>query len=206
MIVIGLTGGIGTGKTEVSKTLGWLGAEILDADSMGHKIYVKGSDAWQEVVDAFGKQILTPDGDIDRNVLGSVVFGCKKDLVRLNRIVHPRILLMLENSIRDLRDHGNEVVVVEVPLLLELGWVSIFDEIWVVTSSETLVIDRLTNERNLDVSSIGDRVNVQMLQKERVKHADVIIDNNGSLGDLNRRVCTVWRERFVTSSDKELEI
>ena len=135
MKVIGLTGGIGSGKSTVSKFLKELGAVILDADKVGHEAFKPDTEAWREVVAAFGKQILALDGDIDRKKLGEIVFGNYEALARLNQIVHPRIYALVKAEIEEYRRQGVEVVVleapllIEAPLLLEAGRPSLLDEV-----------------------------------------------------------------------------
>ena len=116
MKVIGLTGGIGSGKSTVSQFLAELGAVILDADKVGHEALKSESEVWRKVVAAFGKQILTPDGDIDRGKLAEIVFGNAESLLRLNQIMHPRMYDMVKAQLEEYRRQGVEVVVLEAPL------------------------------------------------------------------------------------------
>src|SRR5918999_3678719 len=122
MIVIGLTGGIGTGKSEVARILQGLGAALINADQVGHEAYKPHSEIWQEVVKAFGEEILQPDGEIDRRKLGSIVFSDPQQLVRLNQIMHPRMARMVAQQIEGLRQERGPVVVVEATLMFEARW------------------------------------------------------------------------------------
>ena len=122
MYVIGVTGGIGTGKTEVSKILECLGADVINADLVGHEAYEPDTEGWREVVEAFGEGILTAGGEVDRKKLGAIVFNNPGDLERLNAIMHPRIYRMIEERIETLGRGGRDIVVVEAALLLEANW------------------------------------------------------------------------------------
>jgi dephospho-CoA kinase len=195
MLIIGLTGGIGTGKSEVSKVLRGLGAEIISADELGHEVYRRGSKGWREVVDEFGKGVLSPSGEVDRSGLGAMVFGDERALARLNAIVHPRIRAMVEERVRALRAQGTEAVVVDAALLLEARWADLSDEIWVIVASEERVVERLQGGRNLEVEAVRARIRSQMSQEERLTYADVVIDNEGTLEELRDRVRAAWRER-----------
>ena len=202
MFVIGLTGGIGTGKTAVSDVLEGLGAAIINADLLGHQAYRPDTEAWQRVVESFGKGVLGPSGEVDRRKLGSIVFSDPEALARLNSIVHPRIYEMVEERIAALRDEGRKVAVVEAALLLEAKWDGLVDEVWVTASDEEQVVRRLRG-RGMDEEAIRARVESQMSQAERAKRADVLIDNDGSLAELDERVRQLWYSR--ASGRQEIE-
>ena len=141
MFVIGLTGGIGTGKSEVSRLLGELGAEVIEADKVAHEAYEPATPGWREVVEAFGECVLNADGRIDRKRLGGIVFDDEQARERLNGIVHPIVRRLLEERISKLKREGTRVAVIEVPLLVEAikqqsRWTRMLDEIWVVTAPE----------------------------------------------------------------------
>jgi len=195
MAVIGLTGGIGTGKTLVSNLLREQGAVIIDADKVGHEAYLPHTEAWEEVVKAFGRDILQPSGEIDRKKLGAIVFNDPKALEKLNSIMHPRMYRMMEKRIQELREQGVEDVVVEAALLIEAHWTPLVDEVWVVTSPEEVVIQRIQSRNNLPEEAIRSRIRSQMPQEERVRHADVVIENDGDLGQLREKVQALWRSR-----------
>ena len=149
MKVIGLTGGIGSGKTTLSRFLSELGAVVIDADLIGHEVLEKSREAWRELVDAFGEEILTPEGEIDRKKLAALVFADGDALTRLNRIMHPRIYRMLKDRLEEYRRQGTAVVVVEAPLLLEAGWISMIDRVWVTVAPEFTVLKRLKGRGGL---------------------------------------------------------
>ena len=201
MLVIGLTGGIGTGKTAVASILRDLGAEIIGADEIAHEAYEPDTSGWQAVVDEFGEAVLTPGGEVDRHRLGAIVFQDKEKLERLNAIVHPRTRELIEQRIRQLKTGGTAVEVVEVPLLVEAikrdsKWASIADEVWVTDADEDRVIERTRGRSQLDDRAIKARIRSQTSQKERLALADAVIDNNGSLEELRGRVHDLWRQRI----------
>ncbi len=196
MFVIGLTGGIGTGKSEVCGILSTLGAVVINADLVGHEVYRPQTEGWHRIVETFGKDVLGPTGAIDRKKLGAIVFSDAEALERLNAIAHPRIYASIEERIAELKREGRAVTVVEAALLIEANWTPLVDEVWVVVSDEQNVIDRLKN-RHLDHASIRARISAQMPQRERVNHGDVVIDNNGNLAALTRSVEQLWASRVA---------
>ncbi|MFQ5860647.1 MAG: dephospho-CoA kinase [Dehalococcoidia bacterium] len=195
MRVIGLTGGIGTGKSEVARILEQLGATVINADLLGHRVYEPYTDAWQEVVAAFGPQVLQPDGVVDRKRLAEVVFADPDALARLNAITHPRIYTLIEQMLAQLRRQGVAVAVVEVALLIEAGWTPLVDEVWVVSCPEEQVLQRLRSRNHLSTEAIQRRARSQLSLEERLKHADVVVDNSGTLHELRARVETWWNEQ-----------
>ncbi|MBM3945015.1 MAG: dephospho-CoA kinase [SAR202 cluster bacterium] len=197
MLVIGLTGGIGTGKSAVARILQGLGAEIIDADRVGHEAYLPGTSGWRDVTAAFGKDILTPSGEVDRKKLGAVVFGDPKALERLNRILHPRMYSMMETRLKALRERDCKVAVVEAALLIEANWTPLADTVWVVTASDDVVMERLRARSQTDEASLKARIHAQMPQSERLKHADAVIENNGSPAELEQRVKSLWNARVT---------
>ncbi len=200
MLVIGLTGGIGTGKSEVSGILSTLGAVVINADLVGHEVYRPQTEGWHRIVGAFGKDVLGPTGAIDRKKLGAIVFSDPEALERLNAIAHPRIYAKIEERIAELRGEGQTVAVVEAALLIEASWTPLVDEVWVVASEEENVIERLKS-RHPDHASIRARIGAQMAQSERVKHGDVVIDNNGNLAALTQSIEQLWASRVASHKE-----
>lgn len=193
MKVIGLTGGIGSGKSTVSQFLAELGAVILDADEVGHKALKLDTEIWREVVAAFGRQIVTPDGTIDRKKLGGMVFGNPESLSRLNQIMHPRMYALVKAQLEEYRKQGVAVVVLEAPLLIEADWTLLVDEIWVTTASEATVLKRLEERTGLSQAESLTRIHSQMSSEEQIRHADVVINTDCAPGELKVRVKELWR-------------
>ena len=200
MFVIGLTGGIGTGKSEVSRLLGEFGAEVIEADRVAHEAYEPGTPGWREVLEAFGEGVLDADGRIDRKRLGGIVFDDEQARERLNGIIHPIVRRLLEEHIAELERQGTWVAVIEVPLLVEAikqqsRWTRMLDEIWVVTAPKNDVVARVGARSGLDETAIRARIGSQATEEERIEYADAVIDNSGSLEGLRREVTNLWRER-----------
>lgn len=190
--VIGLTGGIGTGKSTISQYLAGLGAVVIDADEVGHEVFQPGTEGWNDVVATFGKGILTTTGEIDRKKLGTLVFSNPEALSKLNRIVHPRAYDLVKSRLEECRRQGVKVVVVEVILLIEAKWTDLADEVWVVVASEDNVVKRLKQQRGMSEKEILARIRSQLSTEERVKHADVVINNNGDIDEMKAKVKELW--------------
>jgi len=190
--VIGLRGGLGSGKSTVSHLLSELGAVVIDADRVGHEAYQQGTKAWHDLVAAFGQQIIAPDGSIDRKKLGAIVFGNAEQLERLNRIVHPRMFEMMKERIEQLRKQGAGVVVLDAAILFEAHWDPLVEEVWVVTASEQAVVARAVARTGLPEEQIRSRLLSQMPVEEKVKRARVVIHNDGSFDDLRKKVEGLW--------------
>ena len=199
MIVIGLTGGIGTGKSEAARILEEIGAYIIDADRLGHSAYLPHSEIWEEVVKEFGDGVLLPDEEIDRKKLGSIVFNDPVQLAKLNEIMHPRMGKMVANLIEG---SDAEVVVVEAALLLEAGWDALVDEVWCTGASEDIVIDRLKARNGLNKEEAQKRIKAQMSVDERKSRSQVMIENNGDLAQLTTVIEQIWENRVITKVEK----
>ena len=200
MLVIGLTGGIGTGKSEVSRILGELGATIIDADRVGHEAYSPHTQVWQQVVETFGEEIVQPTGEIDRKRLGALIFNDPAAREALNAIMHPRMAETFAQRISELRKRGVEVAVLEAAVLVEAGWDSLVDEIWVTYSPEGTVVERLRRrpgkgEEVLSEGEIIDRIGSQLPFEERSRHAQVVVENSGSIEELRLKVESLWGSR-----------
>jgi dephospho-CoA kinase len=193
MKVVGLTGGIASGKSTVARFLAELGAVVIDADRLGHEVLKFDPEAWQELVAAFGQGILTPEGHISREKLGELVFGNPELLARLNRIVHPRITERMKFCLENYRRQGVKAVVIEAALLLESGWYKLVDEVWVTVASETTILRRLRERGGLSEPEAYARIRAQLPPEERMKRADVVIDTDCSLDELRTVVGETWR-------------
>lgn len=193
MKTIGLTGGIGSGKSAVSAMLGELGAWVIDADKVGHDIYRPDMEAWRQVIAAFGAEILAADRSIDRKKLGGIVFGSDEALARLNAIVHPLMFDEIGRRIAAKRAAGFRLpIVVEAAVLVEANWLPLTDVVWVVETPRSAVVARVAAQRGLPVRDIETRIASQLFDAERRRHADLVIRNAGSLEALRRQVETAW--------------
>ena len=200
-ITIGLTGGIGSGKSTAAKILGELGAPAIDADKVGHEIYQPGGPAYQELIDAFGEGILAPDHTIDRRKLGPIVFADPAALKRLNAIVHPKMFTRMGEMVAAMRQRGEtRPIVVEAAILIEANWQPLFDEIWLVTASREHVIERVERDRGLKPEQTEARIRAQLTDEERRKFATSVIHNDGTLEDLRAAVTQLWREALARAA------
>jgi len=198
MRVIGLTGGIGSGKSTVSRFLAELGAVVIDADKVGHEAFKPGTESWKEIIAAFGREVLTPGGEIDRRKLGEIVFGKPELLSRLNQVMHPRVYDMVKAQLEEYRQQGVKAVVLEAPLLVEVNTkgaslIELVDEVWVMVASEATIVRRLEERSDLSRERALARIKSQLSSRERIKRADVVINNDGDLGDLKARVGELWQ-------------
>jgi dephospho-CoA kinase len=192
--VIGLTGGIGSGKSTASRLLGELGAEVIDADQVGHRIYLPETPAWREMVEAFGKEVLAADGSIDRRKLGPIVFGDAQALHTLNRITHGKIFAYIQGQIDYMRQHiPDRIIVVEAAILLEAGWRALVEQLWVVVATEEVVIARLQASKRFTAEQVRARINAQLTNDARMAQADRVIWNNAGFQELRQAVEAAWR-------------
>ena len=198
MLVIGLTGGIGTGKTEVAKKLQELGAQLIEADKLGHLAYQPHSYPWRMVTEKFGTDILGENEEVDRKKLGAIVFSDPSALVILNSIMQPWIADMARELIAEYRKTQQKVVVLEAAILIEAGWDDLVDEIWVTTAPESQVVDRLGKRNNFSLNDIKARINSQLPEEKRTSRAEVIIENSGDLNDLSNQIEALWKSRIET--------
>jgi len=198
MLKIGLTGGIGTGKSSVTEAFQSLGAAVINADLLGHDAYLPGTIGFEEVVTEFGQEIVGSDGQIDRKKLGPIVFSDSSKMDRLNEIMHPLIRDLIDERLVSLESTQNKVAVVEAAILIEAGWKSLFDEIWVVISDREEVINRLGVRNGLSREDALKRIDSQMSNNERIEHGDVVVENTGSMEDLQTRVNSLWSKRIST--------
>ena len=201
MIVIGLTGGIASGKSTVSQMLSELGATVIDADKVGHEAFRPHSDAWRDLVATFGSGILGQDEEIDRGKLAAIVFDDPKALEQLDRIMHPLMYRVVEQRIEALRRQQVEVVVLEAALLIEANWTDLIDQVWVTVAPESDVIDRLRSQKGFTEEQARARINSQMSIAERSKCADVVIENDSDLDTLRGRVEGLWQKVRLSEND-----
>ena len=195
MLVIGLTGGIGTGKSEVTRLLEALGAQVISADRVGHEAYKPNSESWRLVVAAFGKGILQTNGEIDRGKLGAIVFSDSEQLARLNKILHPIMAGIVAEKLELLRSEGAQVAVVEAALLFEAGWDSLVDEVWATDAPVETVVQRLRERNGMSAEEVLKRIGSQMDRAERLARSQMVVDNSGSVADLESAVSSIWESR-----------
>jgi dephospho-CoA kinase len=189
---VGLTGGIGSGKSEVSKRLAAQGAVIIDADAIAREVVAAGTDGLAEVVEAFGKDVLRADGELDRPALGDIVFADPELRGKLNAIVHPRVGARMAELERDAGPGA--IVVHDVPLIAENGMAGAYDVVVVVDVPPRLQIERLERYRGMTAEQARARMAAQASREQRLAIAGIVIDNSGSLSELDRQVGDLWAE------------
>jgi len=194
MVVIGLTGGIASGKSTAARVLQGLGAAVLNADEIGHELLEHDADVRREIVAAFGREILAPDEDIDRSKLADIVFADPQALQRLNRIMHPKMFLIAKERIEELRRQGTDVVVLEAPLLIEANWIGLVNQIWMTSAPEAVVMQRLCQEAGLTEDQARARIRSQMPVEEKVEYADVVIDTDRDHAETKSEIVKLWHQ------------
>ena len=194
MYVIGLTGGIGTGKSVVAEILREQGVVILDADRVGHEVYLPGRPAYEDIVAEFGEDVVAKDGTIDRRKLGPIVFADPAKLARLNAITHPRMKEMMRERLAEAERVGTRVAVLEAALLFDAGWDDLTDEVWVTVIDAETAARRASERSGIPVEQVLERIQkAQMASDERIRRADLVIDTSGTLEDTRRRTLGAWR-------------
>jgi len=194
-LIIGLTGGIASGKSTVAKALQNYGALVIDADKLGHRAYIKGSEAFHQVVAQFGEDVVGPDGEVDRRALGAKVFGEGGSLKQLTDIVWPAIQDMAAKEIKQsLTANPDTVVILEAAVLIEAGWQSLVDEIWVTTVDPEVAIERASARDGVDAASVQERIDAQISNAERSAEARVVIDNSKDEAHLLKQLAERWHD------------
>ena len=194
MIVIGLTGGIASGKSTAAEQLRENGAHVIDADRLGHRVYEPGSPGFQKVVNEFGHDLVAADGSINRQVLGGKVFGDPAQMKRLTDIAWPEIRRMAAEEIEAERERGTAVVVLEAAVLIEADWTDLVDQVWVVYVKPEIARERLMARNNLSAEAAQARIDSQLSNKDRLALADVKIENSESLEELTKKVDARWKK------------
>jgi phosphopantetheine adenylyltransferase/dephospho-CoA kinase len=204
LTVIGLTGGIASGKSTAASFLRERGAHVIDADRLGHRAYEPDTEAFRAVVDAFGEDIVAADGQIDRRALGGKVFGKPQVLKQLTDIVWPEIRRLAEIEIEaTLKEDPARLVVLEAAVLLEAGWEDIGDEIWVVTVHRDIAIARAMARDGTDQAAVQARIDSQLSNDERASRADVVLDNSGSEAELLELLEVQWQRVSAATRPRE---
>jgi dephospho-CoA kinase len=195
LLRVGLTGGIGSGKSEVARRLAGHGAVLIDADVAARKVVEPGSPGLARIAEAFGDGVLQPDGSLNRERLGEIVFADPGLRVKLNEIVHPLVREWMQAAERAaVRADGDAIVVHDVPLLAEARGRAGFDVVIVVDAPPGLQVERLVSLRGMPEDQARARLAAQASREQRLAVADIVIDNSGSLADLDRRVAEVWSD------------
>jgi dephospho-CoA kinase len=195
-----LTGGIGSGKSAVSSRLAERGAVVIDSDVLAREVVARGTDGLAEVVAAFG-EVLTPDGELDRPAVGRIVFGDEQARRKLEAIIHPRVRARAAEI--EAAASADAVVVHDIPLLVETGQADRFDLVLVVDVAPEVQLARLTGARGMAEEEAKARIASQASREARLAVADLVVDNSGSLEDLDRRVDEVWAELVRTRSGND---
>jgi dephospho-CoA kinase len=192
MLRVGLTGGIGSGKSAVSALLAEHGAVIIDADKNARAVVAKGTPGLRQVVDAFGPEVLRPDGELDREAVGRIVFSDPEQLARLNAIVHPLIAERTAQQTADAEAAGAAIVVYDVPLLVENGLQGAYDVVLVVAAQPGTQLERLTEQRGMAEADARARIAAQAPLADKVAAATYVIDNDGPREALAPQVDRIW--------------
>jgi len=191
MLLVGLTGGIGSGKSTVARLLERRGAVVIDADRLAREAVAKGTPGFERVVDTFGASIVGPEGDLDRRALAAIIFSDPERKAALEGIVHPEVARRFGEQVDELR--GTDRVVVYVsPLLVELGLAPAFDVVIVVTASPHLRVSRVASGRDLSPEDVRARMATQATDEQRMEVAHILVDNDGSLAELEPQVDRIW--------------
>lgn len=190
-MIIGLTGGIATGKSTVSDILKDLNIEVIDADKIAHNV-LEYEDVKKKIKDVFGDEVINKNGEVDRKRLGKIVFEDNKKLKKLESITHPKILEIIDNKIKKAK---SELVVLDAPLLFETNLDEKVDETWVIYASEEIQIKRLKKRDGLNKKEALDRIKAQMDLEKKAKKADVVINNEGTIEELKNKVKNLIRKR-----------
>jgi len=192
MLVVGLTGNIGSGKSTVAHMLSERGATIIDSDVLARRAVEMGTAAYDKIVARWGSAVLAPDNHLDRGALRRIVFSDPQELERLNEMVHPAVEAFRVRLVEDARRRGDRVVICDVPLLFERHMTSTFHPIILVDAPRPLRLERLVQERGLRETEAMDMIAAQMPAELKRAGADYVIENNGTLTQLERRVDDVW--------------
>lgn len=187
MFVLGITGGIGSGKSTVSSLLSEKGLTVLDADKISHDVTMPGGIAIEEIAESFGRRAISPDGAMNRKYVSSQVFSDKKKLDELSSIIHRRVFEYIDSAIEKARNAGVKCIVLDVPLPVKRGFVDNCNQIWVVTCDENIRLSRLV-ERGMTIDEAKRRIMVQMTDDEYREIGDFEIDNSGDITELKEKV------------------
>jgi dephospho-CoA kinase len=203
MLLVGLTGNIASGKTTVAQLLSERGATIIDADVLARRAVERGTSAFDAIVQRWGTSVLAPDGHLDRAALRRAVFGNPRELEALNDIVHPEVERLRTQRLDEARTRGDRIVVCDIPLLFEKKMVDRFDRILLVDAPRPLRLERLVDDRSLRETEAMDMIAAQMPADLKRARADFVIDNGGTLTELESRVSDIWASLVQDAESKE---
>ena len=193
MIVVGLTGGIASGKSTAARHLAERGAVVVDADKLGHRVYERGRPGFAKVVAAFGDDVVGDDGEINRRALGAKVFGDPEQLQRLTDIAWPEILVLAKAEIAVARNAGAGVVVLEAAVLIEANWQTEVDEVWAIAVEPEVAVARASARDGVDAAIVQARIDAQLSNAERTAEASVVIDNSGTEAEMVGQLERHWQ-------------
>ncbi len=191
-MVIGITGGIASGKSTISKILKEMGAYIIDADEIGREVVQKGEKAYNEIVRYFGDDILLDSGEINRKKLGNIVFSDPEELKVLNDITHPEIVERISEKVDDLKKNEVRTIVIDAAILFEMGLNKHCDSIWLIQTDRETQLNRLMERDRFDSKNAQNRIKRQHENENNIAFADVIINNDKSLDEIKEEVKEIW--------------
>ncbi|HYH03372.1 MAG TPA: dephospho-CoA kinase [Bacillota bacterium] len=191
MKIIGITGGIASGKSTVAQIIREMGYRVLDADQLARQVVEPGRPAYQEVIRTFGSEVLSPDGTLDRKKLAGIVFRDAEQRIKLEQIIHPAVKAAIRQEQERLLQSNGQVLFVEVPLLYEAGWEDFFDAVWVVSVTPKLQQERLLERDRLTPEEVMQRLAAQWPLSQKIKLADLVIENDGGYLELKSKVAHI---------------
>jgi dephospho-CoA kinase len=200
VLVVGLTGNIASGKTEVARIFSDLGATVIDADELAREVVLPGTPGLSAIIDRWGERVLNPDGTLNRAALRTIVFSSESDRQDLNAIVHPEVRRLRDTLIDEARNRGDQVVIAAIPLLFEAGLQDEFDRIILVDAPEETRLARLVQRRGLSTAEATRMMAAQKPADGKRPLAHVVIENDGDLKALRRAVEAAWQDLLVQSS------
>lgn len=192
MIVIGLTGGIASGKSTISNMLRELGAAVIDVDIVGRDVVSQGGNAYNRIIESFGSDILMSNGEINRKKLGNIVFSDEEKLKLLNEITHPAIIENVNNIIEGYKKQHKRAVVIDAAILIEMGLNKYVDCVWLVSVDRETQLKRVMERDKFSSTDAWNRINAQMSNEDRLKYADAVIDTTQSVDIVSSRVKELW--------------
>ncbi|AGL01108.1 dephospho-CoA kinase [Desulfoscipio gibsoniae] len=200
MLIVGLTGNIGSGKSSVARLLKEMGARVIDTDQVAREVVAPGTPGLQQIIDHFGTGVLNADGALDRPKMAQIVFNDTNALKRLNSIVHPAIRAQLLKAIADYRDNPDApLMVIEAPLLIETQLFKLVDQVWMVTVDAKTQIQRVIKRDAVTAEQVSSRLAAQMPQEDKLPYAQRVIDNSGTPEATLQQVRQIWSDAIDRS-------